>query len=420
MHQIHTLNNGLRILMVPVQTFQSVSVGFFVGVGSRYEDETQAGMSHFIEHMLFKGSTKRPSSRIIAEAIEGIGGITNAYTSQDTTVYYAKVAASQVSTAIDVLADMVRNPLFEPHDIKKEQLVIGEEINMVFDMPDSWVGNLSDQLLWPNHPLGQPIAGTHQSLVGINANTLLPYFRNSYHPQNVLVAIGGAFNPEEVLMQINDLLGSWQPGSLPTFADAPPLQTQPASTIEHRPIEQGHLCLAMPALSRRDPDRYALAVLNTILGDGMSSRLFLNIREDKGLAYAVDSGLNFLQDTGSLVIYAGVDPKRAVQALQAILDELDRIRIEPVPAEELYKAKEYLKGRLVLGLEDSYSQTAWIAYQMLFLDTIKSPEDVMAAYDAVTTDDVLNVARRVIIPSTYTLAGVGPFGKGDELANLLK
>ena len=406
--------------MVPVQTFQSVSVGIFVGVGSRYEDEAQAGMSHFIEHMLFKGSAKRPSSRIIAEAIEGIGGITNAYTSQDTTVYYAKVAASQVGTAVDVLADMVRNPLFKPEDIEKEQMVIGEEINMVFDMPDSWVSNLSDQLLWPNHPLGWPIAGTHQSLAGINADTLLPFFQSSYVPQNVLVAIGGAFNPKEVLGQLNDLLGGWQLAQPPVFADAPSPQTQPGNNIEHRPIEQGHLCLAMPALSRQDPDRFALAILNTILGDGMSSRLFLNIREDKALAYAVDSGLSFLQDTGSFSIYAGVDPNRAVAAVQAILDELERLRTELVPAEELYKAKEYLKGRLVLGLEDSYSQTAWIAYQMLFLDTIKSPEDVMAAYDAVTAEDVLTVARRVIEPSTYTLAGVGPFGQGDEFAGLLK
>ena len=419
MHQIHTLNNGLRILMVPVQTFQSVSVGFFVGVGSRYEDEAQSGMSHFIEHMLFKGSAKRPSSRIIAEAIEGIGGVSNAYTSQDTTVYYAKVAASQVSTAIDVLADMVRNPLFKPSDIEKERLIIGEEINMVFDMPDSWVGNLSDQLLWPNHPLGWGIAGTHQSLTGINTDTLLPFFNSSYHPENVLVAIGGAFNPEEVLAQIRNLLEDWRPAARPAFAVAPAPQTQPGSNIEDRLIEQGHVCLAMPALSRLDPDRYALAVLNTILGDGMSSRLFLNIREDKGLAYAVDSGLNFLQDTGSLVVYAGVDPNRAVPAVQAILDELESLRTKPVPAEELYKAKEYLKGRMVLGLEDSYSQAAWIAYQMLFLDTIKSPEDVMAAYDSVTVDDVLAVAQRVIVPSSYSLAGVGPFGQGNELARLL-
>lgn len=419
MYQEHTLNNGLKIFMVPVHTFQSVSVGVFVRVGSRYETELNAGISHFIEHMLFKGTTNRPNSGLIAEAIEGIGGVSNAYTSQDTTVFYAKVAASQIDIALDFLADLLRHSLFAATDIEKEKLVIGEEISMVFDQPDTWVSILADELLWPSHPLGQNIAGTEDSVNGLEREALLQFFGQSYHPHNLLLALGGAFDPARVIPQLEELLGDWQPAPPPEFAAAPPQQTEPRCVVQHRPNEQGHLCLTLPALSRLDPDRYALSVLNTILGDGMSSRLFLNIREELGLAYAIDSGLNLLQDTGSLVVYAGVDPDGAPAALQAILDELERLRQEPVSERELRRAVEYLKGRTVLGLEDSYSRAAWVAYQAMFQPTIKSPEEVLAAYSAISIADVQRVARHLIDPARYNLAAVGPFGRGEPLSRLI-
>ncbi len=419
MYQEHTLDNGLRIMMVPVNSFQSVSIGIFVRIGARYEDEAESGMAHFIEHMLFKGTTHRPSAKLIAEAIEGVGGVSNAYTGQETTVYYAKVAASQVNTAINFLADLVKNPLFDPAEFEKERRVIGEEINMVYDIPDSWINILIDEVIWPHHPLGQSIAGTHQSLANISRQSLISFFRQSYHPKNLLITVGGAFEPEEVVAEFTSLLGDWDAASIPTFKSAPKPQSEVRYHIENRSIEQGHLCLALPGFSRVHPDRYALSVLNTILGDGMSSRLFLKIREEKGLAYAVDSGLTFLQDTGAFVVYAGVDPRRAVETLQAILDELERLRSEPIPAEELHKAKEYLKGRLVLGLEDSYSRAAWVASQALLMDTIKSPEEVLAAYDAISKADVEAVAKKVINPSAYSLAVIGPFGDGKDLTKLI-
>lgn len=419
MYQAHTLQNGLRIYLIPVPIFQSVSIGIFVRVGSRYERQAEAGVSHFIEHMLFKGTTRRPSARIIAETIEGVGGVSNAYTSQETTVYYAKVAGAQASTALDVMGDMVRHPLFDPAEFEKERYVIGEELNMIYDSPDSWVNVLLDQVLWPNHPLGHNIVGTAESLTGLSRDALTAYFGANYQPQNALVAIGGAFDPDKILAEVTSLLGDWQPETVPSFEPAASLQTQARWHLEDRPIEQGHLCLALPGLSRRDPDRYALSVLNAVLGEGMSSRLFLNIREEKGLAYAVDSSLNLLQDTGSLTVYAGVDPDRAPEALQAVLDELDRLRTEPVPPAELHKVKEYLKGRLVLGLEDSFSRAAWVAYQALFLEEIKSPEEILEAYNAVTVEDVLAVAQKVISPDRYNLAVVGPFGEGEALGQLL-
>ncbi len=418
-YQDVVLDNGLRILMIPEHTFQSVSMGIFVKVGARYETAIQSGLSHFIEHMLFKGTTNRPSAKLIAETIEGVGGVSNAYTGQENTAYYAKVAASQANTALNFLADLVRNPLLDPTEFEKERLVIGEEISMIYDSPDSWIDNLIDEVIWPNHPLGQSIAGSRESLKGISHIDLVSFFKRTYHPKNVLVAVGGAFEQTQVVDELNNLLGDWPPATLPTFTPAPQPQTTPRYLIEDRAIEQGHLCLALPGLPRSHPNRYALTVLNTILGDGMSSRLFLNIREDKGLAYAIDSGLSFLHDTGSFVIYAGVDPQRAPEALQSILAELEKLRDQPIPPEELHKAKEYIKGRLVLGLEDSYSRAAWVAYQALFTDTIKSPQEVLEAYDAVTLADVQAIAQQVITPNRYNLAVIGPFGKGEDLARLV-
>jgi predicted Zn-dependent peptidase len=290
---------------------------------------------------------------------------------------------------------------------------------MIYDAPDSWANVLLDQVLWANHPLGRNVVGTPQSLANLSREALVAYFKAGYHPQNTLLAIGGAFEPAKIMAELASLLEDWESTTVPAFEAAPPSQTEPRWYVEDRPIEQGHLCLAMPALSRRHPGRYALSVLNAILGEGMSSRLFLNIREERGLAYAVDSGLNLLQDTGSLVIYAGVDPERTAEALQAILDELDRLATEPVPDKELHKVKEYLKGRLVLGLEDSFSQASWVAYQALFMDEIKTPAQVLEAYDAVTSADVLALAQKVIIPTAYNLAVVGPFGSGESLGRLV-
>jgi predicted Zn-dependent peptidase len=356
---------------------------------------------------------------LIAESIEGVGGLSNAYTSQETTVYYAKVAASQIDTALDVLTDMVRHPLFDQTEFEKERLVISEELDMIYDAPDNWANVLLDQVLWPDHPLGQNIVGSQHSLSQLSHSALLNYFKAAYHPHNVLVALGGAFDPAQAIDTLSSLLGDWAAATPPVFVTAPAPQSEARWTVEDRPIEQGHLCLAVTGFSRHDPRRYALSVLNGVLGEGMSSRLFLTIREELGLAYAVDSGLNMLQDTGSLLIYAGVDPDRATEALQAILVELERVRTELVPAAELHKVKEYLKGRLVLGLEDSFSQAAWVAYQALFQDEIKSPAQVLAAYDAVTAEDVLAVAQTVLTPTAYNLAAVGPFGDGEALGRLI-
>jgi len=418
MYETLVLDNGLRVLMVPVPGIQSVSAGVFVAVGSRYESDELGGASHFIEHMLFKGTARWPTARLLAEAIEGVGGLSNAYTDQELTVYYAKVAAAQAATAIEVLVDMARYPLFDEAEIEKERAVIGEELNMVYDAPDEWLEVLVDQLLWPNHPLGRNVAGTQQSLVGLNQARLTSFYRRHYHPQNMLIALAGAVEPDTLLPMLTDLLADWQPADSPTFPAAPASQNITAWHIENRSIEQGHLGLALPGLPRTHPNRYALNLLNAVLGDGMSSRLFQTIREEKGLAYAVDSSLTMLHDTGSLVIYAGVDPDRAVETVQTIQQELDRLCQEPISEAELRKTKEYVKGRLILGLEDSYSQAAWVAYQAIFKDSIKTPQDVLEAYEAVTATDLQVIAQQIFRPDYQKLAAVGPFGRGEDLIRL--
>jgi predicted Zn-dependent peptidase len=414
-----TFDNGLRLLLIPMPAVHSVTMAVFVGMGSRYESDPEAGAAHFIEHMLFKGSRQRPSAQIIAETIEGIGGVHNAGTDSEATTYWAKVAAVHAETAIDTLLDMVRFPLFNPDEIEKERRVIGEEISMYYDIPDEWLLILLQQTLWPNHPLGRDVMGSRESVGGLSREVLLHTFERGYHPGNVVIALAGALDETASERAIRSRLADWPQLPRPTFLAAPQNGPEVRSRVEQRPVEQGHLCLGLPGLDRHHPDRFVLSALNTILGDGMSSRLFLEIRERRGLAYAVSSSLGFLQDTGSWIVYAGVDPTQAGPALKAILEELDKLAQAPVPLAELAKAREYMKGRLVLGLEDSASQAAWYGRQTLVKSEVLTPEQVLAAIDEVTVEDVRRVAQSLLQPERFVLAAVGPFGDGEALARLV-
>ncbi len=411
------LENGLRILTIPMPQTRAVSVSLFVGAGSRYEPDEIGGASHFIEHMLFKGTEQRPTSRHIAEAIEGIGGYSNAYTDQEITAYWAKVAASHFAEATDVLTDMLRHSTFDPTEVEKERGIIVEEINMTMDTPDQWVGILLGRVIWPDHPLGRDVAGTRETVARIRRDQLLDYMAHHYLPEQTVVSVAGNITPEEVVEVIAERLAAWPSAPTNGYLPAPDGPSSPRWLVEDRPTEQGHLCLALPGLSRLHPDRFALGLLNTVLGEGMSSRLFLEVREAQGLAYAVDSTLSLLDETGLLVVYAGVDPKRVSQAIQAILSELSRLRREPVPEAELNKAREYVKGRLVLSLEDSGVVSAWYGRQALLLNEMLTPDEVLAAYDAVTSDDVQRLAQTLFSGDKVCLAAVGPFGDGAELAS---
>lgn len=409
MYELTTLDNGLRILTVPISHVQSATVGFFVGVGSRYECEALAGASHFVEHILFKGTPSRPSALDIAEAIEGKGGIFNANTGLETTVFWAKVSAPYLWEALDVLSDMLLNAKFDPDDIEKERLVISEEINHSLDAPESLSQHIVNQLQWPNHPLGREIAGTRESIAALGRPELLAYMADHYRPSETVLGLAGRVDHAEVVAWARSNLGDWESGLPLAFEPAPPNHHGPNLHVEFKDTGQAHLCFSFEGLSRTDPDRFVLRLLNMMLGEGMRSRLFQQVRERLGLAYCVDSFASTLHDTGTVGIYAGVAAERASETIHAILGELDRLRQEPVPEDELAKARDFLRGRLTLSLEDSLTVAGWYARQELLGPAVLGPDEVLARFDAIEVCDVQRLAQTLFHPERLNLAMVGAF-----------
>ena len=421
MYRKTVLDNGLRILTSAMPHTRSVSIGFFVGVGSRYESDEQSGVSHFIEHMVFKGTAKRPTARDIAVAIEGIGGFFNASTGREASTYWAKVAQPHLDIAIDVLVDMLRHAKFEPEEINRERRVIIEEINLTLDTPDSLVYLLINELVWPNHPLGRYIAGTKESLSTLDREDLLTYLKRHYRPNNTVVSVAGNVEHEAVVGKMVAFLGDWAVGEAPSsYRPAEDNQAEPRLRVHYRETEQAQLCLSVPGIPREHPDRFKLRLLNTVLGEGMSSRLFTEIREKRGLAYSIYSYASAVNDTGAVGVYAGVDPRRIKDAIKAILAEWDRLRQEGVPADELVKAKEFVKGRLLLQMEDSFSVAAWLGRQEVLSPEVLTVDEVIEAIDAVAATDIQRVAQGLFLGQGLSLAVVGPFEDGEGFRELLK
>lgn len=420
MYHKTVLGNGLRILTSPMPHTRSVSIGFFLGVGSRYEADEQGGASHFIEHMLFKGTEKRPTAKDIAIAIEGIGGIFNASTSRELTIYWAKVAQPHLDVAADVLVDMLLRAKLDSEEIEKERRVIIEEINMIFDAPDNWVHVLINQLVWPDHPLGRDIIGTKESVSALDREALLAHLERHYEPANCVISLAGNVEHEEVAEKLSDYLGDWPRRKVTQPRPARNDQSQARLHVHHRGIEQVHLCFSVPALPRGHPDRFNLRVLNTVLGEGMSSRLFLEIREKRALAYSVSSYVAALQDTGAAGIYAAVDPTRVRLAIPAMLGEWDRLRQEKVSADELTKAKEFLKGRLMLQMEDTFSVAAWFGQQEILGPDVLTLDEAIANIEAATAEDIQRLARKLFLQEKLNLAVVGPLENEEGFRELLK
>jgi predicted Zn-dependent peptidase len=411
-------DNGLILLTIPVPYVRSVAISVFVGVGSRYEPDEDAGVCHLIEHMLFKGSSRWPTARDISEAIEGIGGVINASTGRETTLYWVKIAQPHEHVALELLADMLMHPIMDPEEFAKEQRVVIEEINMLYDSPESLAQITINNLVWPAHPLGRDISGTRESVRGITRDKLLAYMDQFYGPPCVVISIAGAIEPEQTRDQIASLFQDWRkvPGRDPL-----PYQDFPHATakVVFKDTEQAHICLGFPGLSRNHPDRFVLTLANTILGDGMSSRLFQEIRERQALAYSVDSYISFLRDTGMLGIYAGVDPSRAEPALEAIVRELRRMRDEPVSADELARAKEFNKGRLLLQMENTSAIASWYGRQEILPGDVLSVDDVIAQMEAATPEDIQRVMQAVLDRDRFNIAVVGPFEQEDRFAGFL-
>ena len=419
MYQKTTLDNGLRIITATMPHTRSVSVCIFIGVGSRYETETQAGISHFIEHLLFKGTPKRPTSREVSETIEGVGGILNGGTNKELTVYWCKVAQSHFPLVLDVLVDMLLHSKFDPQDIERERQVIIEEIHMSKDSPIQRVDMLIDELLWYNHPLGRDIAGSKESVTAITRDMMLDYREGQYTPNNTVITIAGDIQHQEMVTAVSQALGNWANRQSGSGYLAYEEQQAQRLFVETRDTEQAHLCLALPGLSLLDPGRFTLDLLNIILGEGMSSRLFTEIRDKLGLAYNIHSYVEHFLDSGSVTVYAGVEPKNLPAAITAILEQLSQLK-EVIPAPELSKAKELSKGRLLLRMEDSRIVASWMGGQEILTGRILSVDQVTSIIDAITADELKQLAQELLVGNRLRLAVVGPIANQEPLEALLR
>ncbi len=419
MFQRTVMDNGLHVLTSSMPHTRSVSMGIFIGAGSRYESDEIAGVSHFLEHILFKGTKSWPTAREVSEAIEGVGGIMNASTDREMTVFWCKVARPHFERSLSVLVDMMLNPLLDPEEIEKEREVVLEELRMINDYPSNRVDLLIDETLWPDQPMGRDVGGSQDSVTGLTRENILDYVRQQYTPGNSVVSVAGDISHDEVIDLLAGSLGSWKQATHMQWHPVEDGQTSPRVRVEQRKTEQAHLVVGLPSLPLGHPDRYALGLMNVILGEGMSSRLFLELREKQGLAYDVHSSLNLFRDCGSLTVYCGVEPRKSARAISAIMEQLGGL-LGDIPEAELDKARELSKGRMLLRMEDSRSVAMWMGAQQTLLGTVRTVDEVVDEMDAVTTEDIRRVAADLIREEFLNLAVVGPYRSERRFRNLLK
>jgi predicted Zn-dependent peptidase len=417
-----TLPNGLRLLTTPMPGMRSASIAFFFAVGSRYEAEPVAGVSHFIEHMLFKGSQHYPTARLISEAIEGVGGVFNASTGKELTSYTARVPGEYLPVVLKVLADMVRYPLFDPGEIEKERGVIIEELSSTQDDPQEWVHLLIDEVMWPALPLGRDDAGTIETVERLQRQQMLDYLDMHYRPNALVVSIAGNIDQQQVIALTEDLFGDWEAGARQPYKASPPPRDAVPIRIIKKATEQTNICLATAGSAYTSVDYYPLLLINGILGDGMSSRLFQSIREEQGLAYDIGSYFNSYAETGNLVISAGVDPSHTQEAIRAIITELKRLCDVPVPDDELERMKAYMRGGVVLGLEGTQQVASWLGSQECLHNRVHAIDEVVASVNAVTSQDIQRVAQSCFATEWRRLALIGPenLRQTEHFGKLLK
>jgi predicted Zn-dependent peptidase len=417
MFQRDTLDNGLRVLRADLPHAQSVAVMVMFAAGSRYETAESSGIAHFSEHMFFKGTERRPTAREIAGAIDAIGGEFNAFTGKETTTYYVKCAAEHRDVALDVLVDMLRNARFAEDEIEREKGVIIEEMNMYFDTPRDFIGGVYEHLLWGDQPLGRDIIGRKETIRDATRETFMGYLDRWYRPSRIVLGVAGRVG-DDLLERAQELLGDLE--------DADTGEPEPASAhangrvlVSTKQSEQAHVSLGVHSLPLDHPDRYAIQLLATALGGGMSSRLFSEVRERRGLAYYV-YGLNHsYTDAGTLYSQAGVDIARIDDAVATIAAELRKIAAEPLPADELEKARNFAKGRFVLQLESPQGLMMFGLRKEVLERRLPDPDEVLRGIDAVTSDDVARVASELIVSDRLRLAVIGPFEDASRFEALL-
>lgn len=433
-YNTHTLANGLKLITVPMPGVETVTVLLMIGAGSRYESKKINGLSHFLEHMAFKGSKKRPSAFAISSEIDGIGGEFNAFTSKDHTGFYIKARSKHLALLVDVLSDMILNPLLKDAEIEKEKGVIIEEIHMYEDMPMRHIGDIYEELLYGDTPLGRDTAGKPEIIKSIMRGDFVKYMRGLYTPNNAVLTVAGGIGdpstrPEKPdSLRTNSLqnlvensLSSWKKGDTWQWQKSTAKQSKPALKLQYKKTEQAHIALGVPAFSMLDPRRYALNIISAILGGGMSSRLFTEVREKRGLAYYVHTSADQYLDVGSLTTQAGVDVGRIGDAISVIIDQYMQLAKGklPITQVELTKAKEYINGRFSLELEDSRAVAGFFATQEILKRKIRTPDEVMKKTSDVTLDEVHKIARVIFEPKKLNLAIIGPYKEEEKFRKLL-
>jgi len=418
-YQRHTLSNGLRVLTAPLDHAQSVACYVMLAAGSRYEHASNRGIAHFSEHMFFKGTERRPTARDIAMEVDSIGGEFNAFTSKEYTGYYIRCAGEQRDQAFDVLVDMLRHSKFDSEELEREKGVIVEEMNMYVDTPRDYIGSVYEELLFGSNPLGWETLGTKQTILDATRETFLDYVDTWYTPERMVVGVAGKVG-EDVLPMLEGLLGDLG-GASPSGPSAAAVERtpEPRARLHRKDSDQANVALGVPSYPLDHPDRYALQLLGTVLGSGMSSRLFLEVREKRGLAYYVFAFNNSFTDTGTLYAQAGVDLKRAEEAVEVIATEFKKLADEPVPAEELEKARSLAKGRFVLQTESPNGLILFGLRREVLEGRAAEPDEILAGLDAVTVEDVQRVAQDVIGSSGLRCAVIGPFDDAAAFEQLL-
>ncbi|MEW6304054.1 MAG: pitrilysin family protein [Verrucomicrobiota bacterium] len=419
MYRVTQLKNGLTVATAEMPHMASVSVGLWVGVGGRYEAAASSGICHFIEHMLFKG-TRRRNAHEISQAVEGIGGYLNAFTSEEHTCFYARAGHDHLAGLYDVLTDMALHSRFDARDINKERDVIKEELAMYLDQPAVRVQEVLHETLWPDQPLGRPLTGSEKTLDAMNRAALVEYLRTHYVTGNTLVAAAGRVRHKDLVALSAKFGAKFNNGKRPVFTPALAEQKAPQLRLESRTTEQTQLALGVRVCSRHDERRYALRVLNVLLGENTSSRLFQVIREEQGLAYSVQSSITLFDDTGVLTISAGLDLEKMPHTLKLLMKEMRRLRDKSVSPGELRRAKDYLIGQMDLSLEGTESQMMWLGEQLLAYGRIFQANEIKHRIRDVTAAQVRAVAQDFFRPERLNLSLVSPLKSAAGLDKLLR
>lgn len=415
-----TLKNGLRVLTIPMQGTQTATVMIMVGVGSRFEADKQAGLSHFVEHMLFKGTSKRPTAQSISEELDAIGGEFNAFTAKDKTAYYAKVDSKHIETAFDVVADIFLNSKLEQEEINRERGPILQELSMYEDDPRRSVGDEFEQLLYLPSQMGKQIVGNKQTINALMRKDFVSFMKKYYVAEDTVICVAGKFNEKKIIGQVKRYFETLPKGTKPTFKKVSDKQSFPEVKIKFKKTDQTHLIIGNRAYEQNHKDRYVLGLISVILGGNMSSRLFIEVRERRGLAYFVHTSVDTYQDCGYISSQAGVEHGKLEQTIKVILDEYNKIAESGVNDKELQKAKDYVKGRSIMGFEASDDVAMFFIDQEMHKEKILTPEEVFARIDAVTKEDVLRVSKDIFRKEKLNCAIVGPHKNTKRIEEILR